>query len=65
VRGWHLGFKGGWGSGTGLVNHQVVLLQKDGYRIGLAVFTENSPSHEYGKDTLEGVFRVLLRDLPR
>ena len=65
VRGWHLQFKGGWGSGTGWVNHQVVLLSKDGRRIGLAVTTENSPSHEYGKDTLEGVFRILLRDLPR
>ncbi|MDQ3759757.1 MAG: class A beta-lactamase-related serine hydrolase [Actinomycetota bacterium] len=65
VRGWHLHFKGGWGSGTGWVNHQVVLLAKDGRRIGLAVTTERSPSHEYGKQTLEGVFRILLRDLPR
>ncbi len=65
VRGWHLHFKGGWGSGTGAVNHQVVLLSKDGRRIGLAVTTENSPSHDYGKATLEGVFRILLRDLPR
>ena len=65
VRGWHLYFKGGWGSATGAVNHQVVLLGKDGRRIGLAVMTENSPSHQYGKETLEGVFRILLRDLPR
>jgi hypothetical protein len=65
VRGWHLHFKGGWGSGTGWVDHQVVLLAKDGRRIGLAVMTERSPSHEYGKKTLEGVFRILLRDLPR
>ena len=64
LHGWHLYFKGGWGSGTGWVNHQVVLLAKDGRRIGLAVFTERSPSHDYGKETLEGVFRVLLRDLP-
>jgi hypothetical protein len=65
VRGWNLQFKGGWGSGTGWVNHQVVRLSKDGFRIGLAVTTEDSPSHEYAKDTLEGVFRILLRDLPR
>ncbi|MEJ7876673.1 MAG: serine hydrolase [Solirubrobacterales bacterium] len=65
LHGWHLHFKGGWGSGTGWVNHQVVLLAKDGRRIGLAVFTERSPSHAYGKDTLEGVFRRLLDDLPR
>jgi hypothetical protein len=64
LHGWHLRFKGGWGSGTGWVDHQVVLLSKDGRRIGLAVMTEQSPSHEYGKDTLEGVFRILLRDLP-
>ena len=64
LRGWHLHFKGGWGSRPGLVNHQVVLLSKDGRRIGLAVMTEHSPSHEYGEDTLEGVFRILLRDLP-
>ncbi len=65
VRGWHLHFKGGWGSATGAVNHQVVLLTKDGRRIGLAVTTENSPSHSYGKETLERTFRILLRDLPR
>lgn len=65
VRGWHLLFKGGWGSGSGWVDHQVALLSKDGRRIGLAVMTENSPTHEYGKNTLEGVFRILLRDLPR
>ena len=65
VRGWPLHFKGGWGSRTGWVNHQVVLLTKDGRRIGLAVMTQDSPSHEYGEKTLEGVFRILLRDLPR
>lgn len=64
LRGWKLHFKGGWGAGTGWADHQVVLLKKDGRRIGLAVMTENSPSHEYGKATLEGVFRILLRDLP-
>ena len=65
LRGWHLHFKGGWGSGTGWVDHQVALLAKDGHRIGLAVMIRNSPSHSYGKQTLEGVFRILLRDLPR
>ena len=65
VRGWHLHFKGGWGSGSGAVNHQVALLSKDGRRIGLAVMTENSPSHRYANETLERVFEILLRDLPR
>ncbi|MDQ2675798.1 MAG: class A beta-lactamase-related serine hydrolase [Actinomycetota bacterium] len=64
LHGWHLHFKGGWGSRTGWVNHQVVLLAKDGRRIGLAVMTERSPSHQYGTRTLERVFRILLRDLP-
>lgn len=63
--GWKKHFKGGWGSGTGAVDHQVVRLQRrSGARIGIAVMTTSSPSHEYGKQTLRGVFRRLLRDLP-
>ena len=54
--GWHLYFKGGWGSGSGAVDHQVVLLRLKHRRIGLAVLTEGNPSHAYGKDTLHGVF---------
>jgi hypothetical protein len=64
-RGWRLMFKGGWGSGTGWVDHQVALLEGRGGRISMAVFTRNSPSHGYGKRTLRGVFRRLLRGLPR
>lgn len=64
-RGWQLLFKGGWGSGSGAVNHQVVLLRKDGHRIGMAVTTTNSPSHAYASKTLEQVFKRLLRRLPR
>ena len=63
--GWKLYFKGGWGSGSGAVDHQVVLLRKNGRRIGLAVLTEGNPSQAYGNETLEGVFRRLLRRLPR
>jgi len=65
VRGWHLYFKGGWGSGIGAVNHQNVLLTKDGRKIGMSVLTEDSPSHAYGTVTLEGVFQRLLHSLPR
>ena len=62
---WTPYFKGGWGSGTGATDHQVVLLEHaSGTRIGLAVMTRNNPSHEYGKETLRGVFSRLLADLP-
>lgn len=65
LHGWKLYFKGGWGSGSGAVDHQVALLGRGGYRIGLAILTEGNPSHAYGKETLEGVARRLLRGLPR
>jgi hypothetical protein len=60
---WRLYFKGGWGSGRGLVDHQVVLLRKGDRRIAVAVLTTGSPSHEYAKQTLRGVFSRLLRGL--
>ena len=64
TKGWRKLFKGGWGSGTGAVDHQVVLLKRNGTRVGLAVMTTNSPSHDYGKRTLKGMFARLLRTLP-
>jgi Beta-lactamase enzyme family len=61
---WRLYFKGGWGSGTGRVDHQVVLLRGCGAdRVAVAVMTTAQGSHAYGKRTLEGVFRRLLRGL--
>ena len=36
VHGWKLFFKGGWGSGTGAVDHQIALLKSHGERISLA-----------------------------
>ena len=63
--GWKKLFKGGWGSGTGAVDHQVVLLKrKNGTKVALTVMTTNSPSHHYGKRTLKGTFARLLRKLP-
>ena len=62
--GWKLFFKGGWGAGTGAVDHQVAMLRRHKRRIGVAVLTEGNPTHEYGNETLEGVFRRLLRGLP-
>jgi beta-lactamase family protein len=61
--GWELFFKGGWGSGTGLVEHQVALLRRGPERVAIAILTTGSPSHAYGKRTLRGVAARLLRGL--
>jgi beta-lactamase class A len=62
--GWRVYFKGGWGSGTGRVDHQVALLRGcAGARVSVAVMTTGDGSHAYGKRTLEGAFRRLLRGL--
>lgn len=62
-RSWRLYFKGGWGSGTGAVDHQVALLRRGPYRVAVAVMTTANGSHAYGKATLRGVFRRLMRGL--
>jgi hypothetical protein len=61
--GWEVFFKGGWGSGTGRVTHQVAFLEAGERRIAVAIFTENSPSHAYGTETVRGVAARLLRGL--
>jgi hypothetical protein len=61
--GWKLFLKGGWGSGTGLVDHQVALLKHGRRRVALAIFTQFNPDHAYGKRTLRGVAARLLRGL--
>jgi hypothetical protein len=61
--GWALYFKGGWGSGSGAVDHQVALLRRGRRRLSVAVMTTSSPSHEYAKETLRGVAARLLRGL--
>jgi beta-lactamase class A len=61
--GWALYFKGGWGSGTGAVDHQVALLRRGKRRLSVAILTTNSPGHDYGKQTLRGVAARLLRGL--
>ena len=63
--GWALYFKGGWGSGTGAVDHQVALLRRGRRRLSLAILTTNSPSHAYAKASLRGVAARLLRGLGR
>ena len=61
--GWRLYFKGGWGSGTGLVDHQSALLTSRGARVALGLTTRFNPDHDYGKATLRGLARRLLGGL--
>jgi hypothetical protein len=61
--GWALYFKGGWGSGSGAVDHQVALLRRGRRRLAVAIMTTASPSHAYAKSTLRGVAARLLRGL--
>jgi hypothetical protein len=61
--GWALYFKGGWGSGSGAVDHQVALLRRGKRRVSLAILTTGSPSHAYGKQTLRGVAARLVSGL--
>jgi hypothetical protein len=63
-RGWKLYFKGGWGSGTGLIDNQVALLTRGCARVSVAVLTMHDGSHTYGKQTLQAIFRRLLKGLP-
>ena len=63
-KGWKLYFKGGWGYGTGLLDHQVALLVRGCSRISIAVLTMYDGSHPYGKATLKGIFGRLLRHFP-
>ena len=59
--GWKIYFKGGWGSGTGAVTHQIALLRRGDERIAIAVLTRNNPSQTYGTRTITGVAWRLLR----
>jgi hypothetical protein len=62
---WRFFFKGGWGSGSGAVCHQVAFIEREGNRISAAVMITGSPNHEYATNTLRGVFRRLFQDLPK
>jgi beta-lactamase class A len=63
-QGWQLYFKGGWGSGTGLIDNQVALLTRGCARVSIAVLTMHDGSHAYGKQTLRAIFHDLLMGLP-
>jgi hypothetical protein len=62
-RGWRIFFKGGWGSGSGAVTHQVALLERGDERVSVAILTRLNPSHRYGAWTVRGIAGRLLRDL--
>jgi hypothetical protein len=62
--GWTIYFKGGWGTGTGRVDHQVALLKRGCIRVAVAVMTTDDGSHADGQQTLVGIFRRLLGGLP-
>jgi hypothetical protein len=64
-RGWRIFFKGGWGVGTGRVNHQTAFLERRRCRIAISVMTEFSPSHSYGTQTQRGVGERLLQGIRR
>jgi hypothetical protein len=64
-RGWRLYFKGGWGSGTGRVDHQIALLTRGEERVSVAILTHLDGSHAYGKETLRGIALRLLKGLSR
>jgi beta-lactamase class A len=64
-KGWTAYFKGGWGSGTGAIDNQIALLTRGHQRISVAVLTTSDGSHGYGKATLWGVFKRLLRGLAK
>ena len=63
-RGWALYFKGGWGVGRRArwtIRWRCCAAASAGSRV--AILTTGNPGHEYGKTTLEGVARRLLRRL--
>jgi hypothetical protein len=62
-RGWTVHAKGGWGTGTGAVDHQVALLTRGDERVAAAVLTTADGTHAYGRSTLRGMFARLLRGL--
>ena len=63
--GWRLYFKGGWGSGTGWVDHQTALLTRGDQRVSLSILTFEDGSHTYGMQTEQGIAARLLRGLAR
>jgi hypothetical protein len=55
-RGWRVLAKGGW---RAKLVHQGGLAERGGRRLALAILTDRSPTHEYGRGTVEGLARRL------
>lgn len=64
-KGWNFYSKGGWGLGTGWVDHQVGLLTRGDQRVSIAVLTYLDGSHPYGKATLKGLGARLMGGLDK
>ena len=64
--GWDVHFKGGWYSADGQGHewrvNQVATLRRGGRRISLAVLTDGNNSFKYGRESVRGIARILLRD---
>ena len=64
-RGWKLYFKGGWTEDPSWIDHQVALLRRGRQAVSIAILTEDSGSHEYGRATLRGIALRLVSGLAR
>ncbi len=61
--GWRLYFKGGWTDDPRWIDHQAALLARGNRAVSIAVLTQGSGSHVYGRETLRGVGARLLTGL--
>jgi hypothetical protein len=61
--GWTMYFKGGWTEDPRWIDHQVALLTHRGHAVSIAILTQGSGSHAYGRETLRGIAARLLRGL--
>ncbi len=59
--GYSVYFKPGW-LGAWVLANEAARLEGHSVRLGLAVFTDRNPYSSYGKDTIAGVTRRLLRN---
>jgi len=62
--GWMVHLKGGWApqaSGGGWRVNQVALLRRHDRRLTVAILTSDNPDFEYGRGSIEGVAKRLLR----